>query len=122
MHGPIMGAIMASPVFILFNDVTPSISRSMAGININRATSALTSSAFLTSAVMVVAGSLFAQFVVQLMVGEVYDIQQPGGDAVYAFVAAFVALAVLPGQYGRPLALGSSATAVRVMLDDFGVV
>lgn len=94
----------------------------MAGIKVNRATTALSSSAFLTSAVMVVAGSLFAQYVVQMMKDRVYDIQQPGGDALYALVAAFAVLAVLPGEYGRPLALGSAATAVRVGLDELGVV
>jgi hypothetical protein len=116
------GTIMASALFMLFSGGTSVISRSMTGINVDRATTALSSSAFLTSAVMVVSGSLFAQFVVQQMIDRVYDIQQPGGDAIYALVAAFVALTVLPGEYGRPLALGSTATAFRVVLNDFGVV
>lgn len=119
---PIMAPIMAAALFILFSDVSLSPARSMAGINVNRATTALSSSAFLTSAVAVVGGSLFAQYVVQMMKDRVYNIQQPGGDALYALVAAFVALTVLPGEYGRPLALGSTATAVRVALNDLGVV
>lgn len=94
----------------------------MVGININRATDSLTSTAFLTSAVLVVAGSLFAQLVVQYMTANVQDIQMRGGDAVYALVAAFAALTVFPGQYGRPVALGSAATAVRVILADYEVV
>jgi hypothetical protein len=94
----------------------------MAGINVERATTALTDSAFLMSAGFIVGGSLFAQVLTNYMKQNVRDIQQPGGDAVYASVAAFVALTVLPNQYGRPLALGSSATAMRVVLNDFGVV
>lgn len=94
----------------------------MAGINVNRATSALSDTAFITSAVLIVAGSLFAKFVVTQMKNNVYDIQVPGGDAVWAVFAAFIALVILPGTYGRPLALGSTAGAVRVVLNEYGVV
>lgn len=94
----------------------------MAAININAATSTLTSTAFLKSAVLIVVGSLLAQVVVSYMRANVYDVQIRGGDAVYAIVGAFVALMVLPGQYGRPVALGSTATAVRTVAGDFGVV
>lgn len=94
----------------------------MAGINVNQATSALTSSAFLLSAALVVAGSLLAQVVVSFMRNNVRDINIAGGDAIYSLVAAFIALMVLPGQYGRPIALGSTATSFRVVLDQFGVV
>lgn len=94
----------------------------MAGINVNQATSALTSSAFLLSAALVVAGSLLAQVVVSFMRNNVRDINIAGGDAIYSLVAAFLALMVLPGQYGRPIALGSTATSFRVVLDQFGVV
>lgn len=94
----------------------------MAGINVNRATTVLTDTAFILSAVMIVAGSLLAQLVVEFMKTNFRDIQQPGGDAIYAAVAAFVVLVVLPREYSKPLALGSGATAVRVVLDDFGVV
>ena len=94
----------------------------MASINVSRATSTLASPAFLKSAVLIVGGSLTAQVVTDYLRNNVRDIQMAGGDAVYSLVAAALALTVLPGQYGRPLALGSTATAVRVMLRDFGVV
>lgn len=94
----------------------------MAAINIDAATSTLTSAAFLKSAVLIVVGSLLAQVVVSYMRANVYDVTVQGGDAIYALVGAFVALMVLPGQYGRPIALGSTATAVRTVASDFGVV
>lgn len=94
----------------------------MAAINIGAATSTLASAAFIKSAVLVVIGSLLAQVVTNWMRSNVRDISMKGGDAVYSVVAALLALVVLPGQYGRPLALGASATAVRTTLSEFGVV
>jgi len=94
----------------------------MAGINVNAATSTLTSPAFLKSAVLVVIGSLLAQVVTSYMRSNVKDISMRGGDAVYALVAAMLALIVLPGKFGRPIALGSTATSVRVAASEFGVV
>lgn len=94
----------------------------MAAINVSAASQTLTSPAFLKSAVLIVVGSLLAQVVVEWMRNNVRDIQMTGGDAVYAIVGAALALIVLPGQYGRPIALGSSASAVRVVLSEFGVV
>lgn len=94
----------------------------MAAINIDAATSTLMSPAFLKSAVLIVIGSLLAQIVVSQGRSNVYDVQVRGGDALYAIVGAFLALVVLPGQYGRPIALGSSATAVRTVASEFGVV
>lgn len=94
----------------------------MAAININKATDALMSPAFLTSAAMVVAGSLFSQVMVSFMRNNVRDINVTGGDALYSLVAAFLALTVLPGEYGRPIALGSTATSFRVVLNEAGVV
>jgi len=94
----------------------------MAAINVSAATDTLSSPAFLKSAVMIVVGSLFAQALTQYMRSNVYDVQVTGGDSIYAFVAAALSLVVLPGQYGRPIALGSTATAFRVAADEFGVV
>jgi hypothetical protein len=94
----------------------------MAEINVNRATETLTSQAFLMSAAMVVLGSLLAQVVVSFMRANVQDIDIPGGDAIYSIVAAVLALVVLPGEYGRPIALGSTATSFRVILSEAGVV
>jgi hypothetical protein len=94
----------------------------MASINIGAATSTLTSVPFLKSAVLVVIGSLLAQVVTTYMRENVRDIQQRGGDAVYSVVAALLALIVLPGTYGRPIALGSTATAVRVVASEYGVI
>lgn len=94
----------------------------MAGINVSRATGTLTSPAFVKSAVLVVVGSLLAQVVTNYLKNNVRDISVRGGDSVYALVAALIALTVLPGRYGRPVALGSTATAVRVVARDFGVV
>lgn len=94
----------------------------MAAINLSAATSTLTSVAFLKSAVLVVIGSLLAQIVTQYMRNNVRDIEMKGGDAVYSIVASLLALVVLPGKYGRPIALGSTATAVRVAAGEFGVI
>lgn len=94
----------------------------MASLSVNRATSTLTAPAFIKSAVMIVVGSLFAQLATNWMRTNVMDLSMRGGDAVYAVSTAFLSLAVLPGRYGRPLALGSSATAVRVIADEFGLV
>jgi hypothetical protein len=94
----------------------------MASINIGAATSTLTSGPFLKSAVLVVIGSLLAQVVTTYMRENVRDIQMRGGDAVYSVVAALLALIVLPGTYGRPIALGSTATAVQVAATEYGVI
>lgn len=94
----------------------------MSAINVNRATLTLTSAAFIQSAVLIVVGSLLAQVVTSWMRSNVRDIRMSGGDAVYSVVAALLSLVVLPGQYGRPIALGSTATAVRVIARDFGLV
>lgn len=93
----------------------------MAGINLEAAFSTLTSGAFLKSAVLVVAGALLAQVVTNYLKGY-KDIQMKGGDAVYSAVAALLMLVVVPGGYGRTMALGSASTGVRVVLRDFGVV
>jgi hypothetical protein len=94
----------------------------MAAINVSQATDALMSPAFLTSAALIVIGSLLAQVVVSWMRTNVRDIDMKGGDAVYSLVAGFLALVILPGKYGRPVALGSTATSMRVVLAEFGVV
>ncbi|AFD02295.1 head protein [Haloarcula hispanica icosahedral virus 2] len=94
----------------------------MASINVNRATSTLMSTSFLKSAVMIVVGSLLAQVVTDYLRSNVRDINMAGGDAVYSAVAALLVLTVLPKKYGKPLALGSMATSVRVMLRELGVV
>jgi len=94
----------------------------MATVNVSRATSTLSSPAFLKSAVLIVAGSLVAQMVTSYLRSNVYDVSVTGGDAVYSLVAALLALMFLPGKFGRPLALGSTATAVRVMAREFGIV
>lgn len=94
----------------------------MAGINMSAATGTLSSAAFLKSVVLIVAGSLIAQIMTEQLRANVYDVQMQGGDAIYALVASAIVLMVLPGQYGRPLALGSTATSVRVAADEFGVV
>lgn len=94
----------------------------MAAINLSAATSTLTSPGFLKSAVLVVIGSLLAQVVVSYLRNNVRDISMKGGDAIYAVVASLLVLVVLPGQYARPIALGSTATAVRTVASDYGVV
>lgn len=94
----------------------------MASLSVNRATSTLMAPAFIKSAVMIVAGSLLAQIATNWMRSNVMDLSVRGGDAVYAVVTAFLSLAILPGRYGRPLALGSTATAVRVAANEFGLV
>jgi len=94
----------------------------MAAINVSAATSTMTSAAFLKSALLVVVGALLAQVVTNYMRNNIRDISVTGGDAVYPLVAAMLALVVLPGKYGRPVALGSTATSLRVAAREFGVV
>lgn len=94
----------------------------MASINVNRATSTLMSPAFVKSAVLVVVGSLLAQIVTNYARNNIRDFQFKGADSVYAVVASMLLLMVLPGRYGRPAALGSTATAVRTAASEFGVV
>lgn len=94
----------------------------MAAINVQAAAQTLTSAAFLKSAVLIVIGSLLAQVATEYLRNNVRDISMKGGDAVYALVASALALIVLPGKFGRPIALGSTATAVRVVANDYGVV
>lgn len=94
----------------------------MATINVSRATRTLSSPGFLLSAVLIVLGVMLAQILTDYLRVNVFDIPFAGGDSVYAMVAALIAMAILPGQYGRPIALGSTATAVRVAADQFGIV
>lgn len=94
----------------------------MASINVSRATNTMTSASFLKSAVLVVVGSLLAQVVTSYLRSNVRDISVKGGDAIYSAVAALLVLVVLPKKYAKPLALGSTATSVRVLLREFGVV
>ena len=94
----------------------------MAAINVSRASQTLTSVSFLTSAVLVVAGALLAQVMTEFLRSNVFNIPFRGGDAMYPLVAAALVLVVAPGQYSRPIALGSTATSVRVVLDQFGVL
>ncbi|AAY24949.1 head protein [Haloarcula hispanica virus SH1] len=94
----------------------------MASINVSRATNTLMSTSFLKSAVLIVVGSLLAQVVTTYLRNNVRDISMKGGDAVYSAVAALLALIVLPKKYGKPLALGATATSVRVLLRELGVV
>jgi len=94
----------------------------MASINVNRATNTLMSTSFLKSAVLVVAGSLAAQVVTTYLRNNVRDMSIKGGDALYSATAAMLILTVAPEKYGRPMALGSAATSVRVILRDFQVV
>ncbi|AGC65544.1 head protein [Haloarcula hispanica virus PH1] len=94
----------------------------MASINVSRATNTLMSPPFLKSAVLIVVGSLLAQVVTTYLRNNVRDISVKGGDAIYSAVAAMMALMVLPNKYGKPLALGATATSVRVLLRELGVV
>ena len=94
----------------------------MATVNVGDASQTLMSPSFLKSAVLIVLGSLAAQIMTSYLRQNVYDVQVQGGDAIYSAVAAFLAVLVLPGKYGRPLALGSAATSFRVLLRDFNVV
>ena len=94
----------------------------MATVNAEGAARTLSSAPFLKSAVLIVAGSLLTQVLTDYLRANVYDVSMAGGDAVYALSTAFLSMAILPGQFGRPMALGSTATAVRVVANDFGLV
>lgn len=81
----------------------------------------MSSPSFIKSAVLVVLGSILAQMLTQYG-REIYDVQVRGGDALYAAVSGLLVMAVLPGKYGRPLALGASASAVRTVLDQYDLI
>lgn len=94
----------------------------MASINVNRATQTMTDTSFIKSAVLIVVGSLLAQVVTTYLRNNVRDISMRGGDAIYSAVAAMLVLVVLPKKYGKPLALGSTATSVRVLVRELGII
>lgn len=94
----------------------------MSTINLEGAARTLSSPSFLKSAVMIVAGSLMAQVLTSYLRNNVYDVKIKGGDAVYALVAGMLSMALLPGKYGRPIALGSTASAVRTVASEYGIV
>lgn len=94
----------------------------MSTVNISRATATLAKPAFLKSAVLIVVGALLAQMLTDYLRQNVYDLPVKGADSIYPLVAAFLALAVLPSQYGKPIALGSTATSVRVAANQLGIV
>lgn len=94
----------------------------MASLNVEDAATTLIDPSFVKSSALIVAGSLLAQVVTNYLRNNVRDISMRGGDALYAAVAGLLALTVLPRNYGKPLALGSTATSVRVLLNEFGVV
>lgn len=94
----------------------------MATLNVNAATATLTSPAFLKSAVLIVVGALLAQVATDFLKANVYDVPVRGGDAVYPVVAAFLTMVVAPGRFARPIALGASATSVRVVANEYGLI
>lgn len=94
----------------------------MASINVQESAETLVDPSFLMSAVLIVLGSLLAQVMTTYLRNNVYDVQVRGGDAIYSAVAALLSLVLLPQEYGKPLALGSAATSVRVVLRDFNVI
>jgi len=94
----------------------------MATINASRASSTLMSGAFFKSAVLLVVGGIVAQVMTGWMRSNVFDVPFQGGDALYPLVAAFLSLAVLPARWGRPIALGSTATSVRVGARELGLL
>jgi len=94
----------------------------MATVDVSKASNTLMSGSFLRSAVLVVLGSLLAQLVTDWMRNNVFDIPTRGGDAIYPLVAAMIALATLPSDYSRPIALGSTASSVRVAIRELGLM
>lgn len=94
----------------------------MSTVNVSRATRTLSSAAFLKSAVMIVVGVLLAQVATDYAREYVYDLPYAGADAAYALAAGAVVLSVVPGRYSRPIALGSTATAVRVGANQMGLL
>ena len=91
----------------------------MASLNVNRATSTLTSESFLKSAVLVVFGSLAATFATKWARNNILDLQMKGGDAVYAIAVAAASLAVLDRDKGVSIALGATSSAVGTGVSEF---
>lgn len=91
------------------------------GFNLERSVSTLTSGAFMRSAALIVGGSITGDLATRLGREYVVDIQFRGADAAYALGASAAMLAVLPAQFGRPMALGSAASAVGIAAEEVGV-
>jgi len=91
-------------------------------INVDRAKNELVDESFFVSAALVVIGSLLSSLATTWMRENVWDIQMTGGDAIYPLVAAFIVLTVAPKNIGKPVALGATASSVRVAAKEFGVI
>jgi hypothetical protein len=95
----------------------------MAGsINISRAKNELFDESFFISAALVVVGSLLSSLATTWMRDNVYDVQMTGGDAIYPIIAAFLVMVVAPKNIGKPIALGATASSVRVAAKQFGLI
>lgn len=95
----------------------------MAGsINVSRAKNELFDESFFISAALVVVGSLLSSLATTWMRENVYDVQMTGGDAIYPIVAAFLVMMIAPKNIGKPIALGATASSVRVALKQFGII
>lgn len=94
----------------------------MSSLNVGRATDTMTSAGFLKTAVLVVVGMIASSIATDYIRSNVYDVSVQGGDAVYAAVTAFVVLAVAPAKYGKPVALGCTASAVSTVARDFNLI
>lgn len=94
----------------------------MATVDIESATSTLSNTDFIMSVMLVVGGSIFATVATNWLRKNLVDIEMKGGDAIYSVAAAALALTVLPEEYGRPLALGTTAAGARVALAEYEII
>lgn len=91
-------------------------------MDVSGAVNTMTGTSFLRGVVVIAIASLGVQMWTDWARNNLVDVGFTGGDAVYAAVAGLLALAVLPNKYGRPAAMGATASGLLTVMQEMGVV
>lgn len=90
-------------------------------ISIGRATGTLFSPSFFRMVALVVAGAAISTYATNFLKENVYDVNVPGGDAVYALLTVFVIRTVLSGRSSMVMSAGAGMGAFVAVGDELGV-
>lgn len=82
----------------------------------------MSSPSYIRSVALIAAATVGVQMWTNWARNNVVDVGMTGGDALYAVVAAALALMVLPSKYGRPMAMGATASGLLTVLQEANVV